>query len=182
MKHDTQQNEKAAVRAEAKFKTLLNNIESLRSYNIETEKLILIDDRTVEKQLLFDQIDQIRKSLNHREKLDILPINFMGLVTKILTKNDSEYHSVDAKTAIDLEITKLVTAGVWDVMPVSKAWAEHEHKDASFSRIFGILGIKDVESKTAKYKYRVVFCKVPTSKMLDITMFTFLIHHQRQLT
>ena len=70
----------------------------------------------------------------------------MGLVTKIFTKNDSEYHSADAKIAINTEITKLVTAGVWDVKPVSKAWAERGHKDASVSRIFGILGIKDVES------------------------------------
>ena len=65
-----------------------------------------------------------------REKLDLLPINFMGLVTKILTKNDSEYHSVDAKAAIDMEITKLVTAGVWDVMPIAKHLVPF--KDASF--------------------------------------------------
>ena len=94
--------------------------------------------------------------MKHREKVDLLPIIFMGLVTKILTKNDNEYHAPEAKIAIDTEITKLVTAGVWDVMPVSKAWAESKHKDASFSRIFGILGIKDVESSTSKYKYRVV--------------------------
>ena len=144
--------EKAVVRASAKLETLLKNIESLKTYNIETQKLILVDDRTVEKQLLFNQIDQIRKSMDHREKLDILPINFLGLATKILTKNDSDYHSVDARAAIDLEITKLVTAGVWDVMPVSKASAEHEHKDASFSRIFCILGIKDVESSASKSK------------------------------
>ena len=80
----------------------------------------------------------------------------MGLVTKILTKNDSEYHSVDAKAAIDTEITKLVKAGVWDEMPVAKHIAEKLHKDASFSRILGILGIKDVESSTSKCKYRVV--------------------------
>ena len=94
-KHATQQIEKSVVRATAKLKTLLQNIEDPKSYNIETQKLILIDDRTVEKQLLFNQIDQIRKTM-HREKLDILPINFMGLVTKILTNSDSEYHSVDA--------------------------------------------------------------------------------------
>ena len=72
-----------------------------------------------------------------------MPINFMGLVTKILTKNDLEYHSADAKVAIDTEITKLVTAGVWDVKPVPKRWAEEKFKDASFSRSFGILGIKE---------------------------------------
>ena len=92
----------------------------------------MVDDKTVEKQLLFHQIDATQKEMKHREKVDLLPINFMGLVTKILTKSDNEYHSDDAKKAIDTEITKLVTAGVWDVMPVSKHWAEHEHKDAVF--------------------------------------------------
>ena len=116
----------------------------------------MVDDKTVEKQLLYHQIDQIQKEMKHREKVDLLPINFMGLVTKILSKNDAEFHTAEAKEAIDTEITKLVTAGVWDVKPVPKAWAEKEFKDASFSRIFGILGIKDVESSTSKFKYRVV--------------------------
>ena len=101
------------------METLLKNIESLKTYNIETQKQILVDDRTVERQLLYHQIDAIRKEM-HREKVDLLPINFMGLVTKILTKKDSEFHTAEAKIAIDTEITKLVTAGVWDVMPVSR--------------------------------------------------------------
>ena len=96
------------------------------------------------------------KARKHREKLDVLPINFMGLVTKILTKNDNEYHSPDARIAMDKEIDKLVLAGVWDTKPLSKRQAEAMFPDATFSRIFGILGIKDVESNTAKYKYRVV--------------------------
>ena len=116
----------------------------------------MIDDKTVEKQLLFHQTDATQKEMKHREKVDLLPINFMGLVTRILTNNDSSYHSDDAKKAIDTEIAKLVTAGVWDVMPVSKASAEYKHKDTSFSRVICILGIRDVESSTSKYKYRVV--------------------------
>ena len=47
-------------------------------------KCLLLDDRTVEKQLLFHQIDAIQREMKHREKVDLLPINFMGLVTKIL--------------------------------------------------------------------------------------------------
>ena len=39
-------------------------------------------------------------------------------------------------------------------MPIAKHLVPYS--DASFSRIFGILGIKDVESSTSKYKYRVV--------------------------
>ena len=50
----------------------------------------------------------------------------------------------------------MITAGVWDTTPLAKSNAERLFPDATFSRIFGILGIKDVESTTAKYKYRVV--------------------------
>ena len=60
----------------------------------------------------------------------------MGLVTKILTKSDNEYHSEGAKAAIDKEISKLVLAGVWDIKPISKREAERTFSDATFSRIF----------------------------------------------
>ena len=80
----------------------------------------------------------------------------MGLVTNILSKTDAEYHSDGAKEAVNKEINKLITAGVWDTTPLAKSNAERLFPDATFSRIFGILGIKDVESTTAKYKYRVV--------------------------
>ena len=48
----------------------------------------------------------------------------MGLVTKILNKNDAEYHSDGAKEAVDKEINKLITAGVWDTTPIAKSTAE----------------------------------------------------------
>ena len=61
----------------------------------------------------------------------------MGLVTKILTKSDNEYHSEGAKAAIDKEISKLVLAGVWDVKPISKREAETTFSDAFFLGFFG---------------------------------------------
>ena len=114
----------------------------MKDYTVQTQKCLLVDDKTVEKQLLYHQINAIQKEMKHRGKSGLLPINFMGLVTKILTKSESEYHSADAKIAVDTEITKLVTAGVWDVMPASEAWADNEHKDASCSMTFGILVIR----------------------------------------
>ncbi len=39
----------------------------------------------------------------------------MGLVTKILKRNDNEYHSQDVKDAIALEVNELIGAGVWDI-------------------------------------------------------------------
>ena len=122
----------------------------------------------------FKQIDNMVKDQKHREKLDILPINFMGLVTKILSKNDAEYHSDGAKEAVNKEINKLITAGVWGTTPLAKSNAEKLFPDATFSRIFGILGIKDVESETAKYKYRVVL-QGSNVRTITITTFTFQI-------
>ncbi len=76
--------DKIVSKTESKFKTLKKSTDKLQAYNTQTQN-ILIDDKTVEKQLLHHQIHQIRKDMKHREKLDLLPINFMGLVTKILT-------------------------------------------------------------------------------------------------
>ena len=53
------------------------------------------------------------------------------------------------------EVSKLLAAGVWDSKPVSQAHAVKMHPDATFSLLFHILGIKDWESATAKYKARV---------------------------
>ena len=75
VQHATQQMEKAVVRASAKLETLvetlLKNTESLKSYNIETQNSFLVDDKNVEKQLLFHQIDAIQKEMKHREKVDL---------------------------------------------------------------------------------------------------------------
>ena len=78
----------------------------------------------------------MNKHNKHRQKLDLLPINFMGLVTKILT-NDNEYHSEGAKAAIDKELSKLVLAGVWNIKPISKREAERTFSDAIFLGFFG---------------------------------------------
>ena len=74
--------DKVVTRATAKLANLMESTEKLQAYNIESQNLLITDDRTVEKQLLFHQIDQIQKDMKHREKLDLLPINFMGLVIK----------------------------------------------------------------------------------------------------
>ncbi len=42
-------------------------------------------------------------------------------------------------------MTKLTSAGVWDVIPVSQDKALYDHPDASFSRLFEIFGIKNSE-------------------------------------
>ena len=151
----TRQIDKSIQKATAKLDILKSNIANLDKH---MKKSNLHDnDEKVLKQLLANQIDEIRKKQQeHRKKLDFLPLNVMGMVTKILNKNASEYHSDGAKQAIHTEINKLITAGVWDEKPISKKQAERTHSDATFSRIFGILGIKDVESTSAKFKYRVV--------------------------
>ena len=56
----------------------------------------------------------------------------MGMVTKLLNRNDPEYHTDAAKAAIDAEIRKLIVAGVWDEKPISKYDAERLHPDDTF--------------------------------------------------
>ena len=82
--HLTHQIDKAIDRATARLNKLKQNTTFLAA--VVEKNNVLIDDHTVKKQLLFQQIDNIRKSMPHREKLDLLPVNFMGLVTKILNE------------------------------------------------------------------------------------------------
>ena len=81
----------------------------------------------------------------HREKISTVPLNIMGAVVKVLTRRDAEWHSDLAKAALMKEMNKLTSAGVWDLVPVSMDAAFSEHSDASFTRLFEILGIKNSE-------------------------------------
>ena len=81
----------------------------------------------------------------HREKISTVPLNIMGAVVKVLTRRDAEWHSDLAKAALMKEMNKLTSAGVWDLVPVSMDSAVSEHPDASFSRLFEILGIQNSE-------------------------------------
>ena len=92
----------------------------------------------------------------HREKQAFYQANVLGLVTKVLSKRDLEFHSEGAKAALTLEMSRLELAGVWDAEPVEHAAALKANPSASFSRIFAILGLKDSETSTAKFKARAV--------------------------
>ena len=109
-------------------------------------------DESVEKHLLEQCCAQA-----HRDKLDVLPINFMASVVKVITKKDELWHSPQAKNALATEINKLVNGGVWDIEAVERRAAE-EIDGASFSRIFDILGIKNSESNVEDmvFKARIV--------------------------
>ena len=133
--HMNQQIEKSIKRATAKLEVLKTHTTTLAAV-VKHNDSLFVNDRIVEQQLLYKQIEEMNKHSKHRQKLDLLPINFMGLVTKILTKSDNEYHSEGAKAAIDKEISKLVLAGVWNIKPISKREAERTFSDATFSRIF----------------------------------------------
>ena len=93
----------------------------------------------------------------HREKISTVPLNIMGAVVKVLTRSDPEWHSDAAKAALMKEMNKLTGAGVWDLVPVSMDKALYDHPDASFSRLFEILGIRNSELvNEAIYKARIV--------------------------
>jgi hypothetical protein len=80
-----------------------------------------------------------------RDKLDVLPINFMASVVTVTTKKDDLWHSPQAKSALSTEINKLVNGGVWDIEAMGRRFAE-EIPGASFSEVFYILCIKNSES------------------------------------
>ena len=54
---------------------------------------------------------------------------------------------------------------VWDSKPISRHEAAKRHPNATFSRIFGILGLKDSETDSSKFKHRIV---VQGSNMKDV--------------
>ena len=167
----SRQIDKVVKKAEAKLACLQSSVQVTEAFNDKVNEHF-IDDKCVERQLLHRQLEQLQKSLSpqqkqssHREKITFSPLNIMGLVTKILTKKDNEYYSQGAKDAVKAEVSRLINATVWDTKPLSRHDAVRLHPDATFSRLFGILGIKDYEANTAKYKYRVV---VQGSNMKDI--------------
>ena len=53
--------DKVISRTESELKTLMKSTDKLQAYNIENQKLLLVDDKAVEKQLLFYQIDQTQR-------------------------------------------------------------------------------------------------------------------------
>ena len=82
---------------------------------------------------------------NHRQRCSTIPLNIMGAVVKVLTRRDSEWHSQSARDALLKESSKLMGAGVWDIVPMEKSAALSKHSDANFSRLFEILGLKNSE-------------------------------------
>ena len=72
----------------------------------------------------------------HRDKINSMPSNIMGLVVKVLTRKEPEWHTDAAKAALLKESSKLMAAGVWDLIPIEKSDALAQHPNASFSRLF----------------------------------------------
>ena len=93
---------------------------------------------------------------SHRTKIRNMPLQ-VAMVTRLLNRKDPEYHSREAKEALQKELTKLLTYKVWD-MEACEEWDEvrKKHKDASIARIFPIISIKHAETGNPKYKGRIV--------------------------
>jgi hypothetical protein len=113
------------------------------------------DKFTVEAQLLAKQIKAQQHRPKHRDD-NWSPIHSLGLVTKLLKRSDAEYSSPGAKAALKTEIDKLVNGAVWDKTPVEYDAAVVQYSDASFTRIFPIVGLKHSDSATPVFKGRIV--------------------------
>ncbi len=102
----------------------------------------------------------LSEHVGHREKLGNTNSSALyGLVTKLLTKKDPEYHCAAAKLAIQTEFNKLTHKDkmVWD-LGKPREWAEVRScdKTATTARIFPIVSLKNAESQNPKYKGRIV--------------------------
>jgi len=92
----------------------------------------------------------------HRQKLGAMPLGLMGAVVKVLKRSDPLWKTPEAAGALLKESTKLMNAGVWDIVPEEKDDVIRKFPDASFSRLFDILGLKNSESSSPVYKARIV--------------------------
>ena len=77
--------EKSIKRATAKLEVLKSKTVTLAAI-VEDNNSLFVNNNIVEQQLLYKWLEDSHKSNIHRQKLDLLPINLMGLVTKILNK------------------------------------------------------------------------------------------------
>ena len=68
----------------------------------------------------------------------------MGLVVKVLTRKDPEWHTDAAKAALLKESTKLMAAGVWDLVPVEKSDVFRDHPNAFFLDFLRFLLLRTV--------------------------------------
>ena len=159
--HLDNQISKAIRKAEAKLcenDTLRNSLE----VSIERSRFLDSTDRAehlcvTTAEILQRQVKtEVAAALGiHRDKLQS-PSNILGLVTKLLTRRDPEYHTPEARDALLKEVMKLIQAGVWDVKAISKRAAAKKFSNAVFSRLFPILGIKNFDTQSPTYKGRVV--------------------------
>ena len=77
--------EKSIKSATAKLEVLKSKTVTLAAI-VEDNNSLFVNNNIVEQQLLYKWLEDSHKSNIHRQKLDLLPISFMGLVTKILNK------------------------------------------------------------------------------------------------
>jgi len=100
-----------------------------------------------------DHDDQGRQA--HRPKLDTtINCNMKAMVTRLLTRKDPEYHCAAAHAALDSEVSRLESAPVWAKLPTAKSSALKQFPEASFTRLFSILGIKASEGKQSEQKFK----------------------------
>eukprot|EP00971_Amphidinium_carterae_P352932 6492774-Amphidinium_carterae.4 len=93
---------------------------------------------------------------NDTEEKRNMPLMF-GLVTETLQKSDPRYHSEAARQAFNKERDTLNRAGTWHPKPMERSQVRKLYPNATFSRVFTILGIKGIETvDNQKYKARSV--------------------------
>ena len=158
VKHMTNQIDKAIRKADSRLKELKENSKQLKS-KLDTVASATVHPTSDLQQLLQGKAHREMAAVlrQHRQQLSgVQAVSLLGLVTKLLSRADAEYHIPQAKKALLDEALKLVLRGVWSEKAESKSKMAKEFENAVFSRLFPILGIKNFDTEDPTYKSRIV--------------------------
>ena len=57
-------------------------------------------------------------NIHRLKQVEAIPTNVLGMVTRVLSRRDPEYHTPEARAALMSEVERLIKAGVWDLIPI----------------------------------------------------------------
>ena len=123
VKHMTNQIDKAIRKADSWLKELKENSKQLKN-TLDAVASATIHPTNDLQLLLQGKAHREMAAVlrQHRQKLSgVQAVSLLGLVTKLLSRSDAEYHTPQAKKVLLDEALKLVLGGVWSEKAESKS-------------------------------------------------------------
>jgi len=129
------------------------------------QEIELTNEDTIVEEMIFENTG--KNAQKHRQKNDSFSCPYLGLVTRQIHPGSPEFRSPGCKEALDSELSKLRSRGVWDETTV-REWSQvvadavGTSDTPMYGDLFAIMGQKNAElnipaCKEAPYKARVVF-------------------------